>query len=64
LTVAAPVESASLGLAGGGFDGADTAECGEGGLAAQPFGVVTGRDEQGGGAIRADTDAFQQLWAV
>lgn len=64
LAVTASVEPASLGLAGGRFDGADAAQRREGGLSSQPFGVVAGRDEQGGGAVGADADALQQLRAM
>ena len=64
LSVAAAVEPATLGLAGGGFDRADAAERGEGGLAVEALGVVAGGDEQRGGGVGADAVTLQQLRGV
>lgn len=51
LSVAAAVEATAAGLARGGFHGVDTAQSGEGCLAAQPVGVVGSGNEQSGGIV-------------
>jgi hypothetical protein len=48
-TVGVAVESVPNGFAAGGFQRADFAEFGEGGVAADPVGVVADRREQRGG---------------
>ena len=58
--VTAAIETVALGFAGGCLDGADAAERGEGCFAAEPFGVVAGGDDQGGGAV--GTDADRRSW--
>src|ERR687885_850476 len=60
LAVAAAVQPATVGFAGGGFQGVDPAQGGEGGLAVQSVGVVPGGDEQGRGVVGTDTAAGQQ----
>jgi len=60
LPVAAPVEPMAGRLAGRGVDRGDPAEVGEGGLGADPVGVVAGGDEQQGGGVGADTLQGQQ----
>src|SRR6266545_1508870 len=64
LTVAASVEPAAFGLAGGGVDGADAAQGGEGSFAVEPVGVVAGGDEHCRGAVLTDAVAFEQLRVV
>jgi hypothetical protein len=61
LPVTAAVEPPALGVAGGSLYRADTAQGRVGAFAAEPPGVVAGRDEQRGGAVRSDTRSFQQL---
>ena len=48
------------GLAGRGVDRGDPAEVREGGLGADPLGVVAGGDEQQGGGVDADTMQAEQ----
>ncbi len=60
LAVAAAVEPAALGLAGGRFDRAGAAQGSERCLAGEAFRVVTCGDEQGCGAVRADAACVEQ----
>ena len=46
----------SVGAAGAGRDRRDAAQVGEGGLAAQPVGVVAGGDQQLPGDLGADAE--------
>ena len=55
VAVAASVEAVADRFAAGGFQCADSAEFGEGGVAADPVGVVADRGQQRGGGGRADT---------
>jgi hypothetical protein len=55
LAVATAVESVTCGLARRGRDGAGAAERRERRFAREPFGVVSGRDEELGGDVGADT---------
>src|SRR4051794_28538513 len=64
LPIAAAVESAPQGLAGGRFDRADSAEGGEGGFGVEPVGVVTRGDEQGGAGVGSYAVAGQQVRGV
>jgi hypothetical protein len=48
-------------LSGGSFDGRDSAQTGEGGLASQPLGVVSGHDQQRRGVIGTDACQRDQL---
>jgi hypothetical protein len=58
LAVPAAVEPVvAVGLPAAGRDWRDPAESGEGGLVAQPLGVVADGDEQCGGGVRADAMA-------
>jgi hypothetical protein len=54
VAVAAAVQPVPAGLARAGGDGGDSAQVGEGGLAAEPLGVLAGGDEQLAGVIVAD----------
>lgn len=60
LPVATPVEPVAGGLAGGGRDGAGTAQLGVGSLGADPSGVVAGSTEQLGGAVEPDPEGGDQ----
>ena len=60
LPVAAAVETAALGLAGGRLDGAGAAQGREGRLAVESLGVVAGGEEEGCGGVGADAVAVQQ----
>src|SRR4029450_6586659 len=64
LPVAASVEPVSVGSTGGCLHWARAAQRGEGRLGGQSFGVVAGGDEQGGGAVRADAAALEQVRRV
>ena len=48
-------------LAGGSFDGRDSAQTGEGGLAFQPLGIVPGHDQQRRGVVGTDACQRDQL---
>lgn len=61
LPVAAAVEAATGGLAGGRLDRIDAAQRGEGGLAVQSVGVVAGGDEQCCRAVGVDAAALEQF---
>ena len=61
--VAASVEAVADRFAAGGFQWADSAEFGEGGVTADPVGVVADRGQLRGGGVRADTiDGAQRRW--
>jgi hypothetical protein len=60
VAVAAAVQPVPAGLAGAGRDGGDSAQVGEGGLAAQPLGVLAGGDEQLAGVVVADREQLQE----
>ena len=64
LSVPTPIEPTALGLARGRLDRADTAQSGEGGLAAQSFGVVSCGDEQHGRGVWSDPVVVEELWSV
>ena len=59
LPVATSVEPVADGLAGRGVDRGDTAEVGEGRLGGDPFGVVAGGEQQGGG-VHADARQLEE----
>jgi hypothetical protein len=54
VAVPAAVQPVPAGLARAGRDGGDAAQVGEGGLAAQPLGVLAGGDQQLAGVVVAD----------
>ena len=60
VAVAAAVQPVAVGLAGAGRDGRDPAQVGEGGLAAQPVGVLAGGDQQLAGMVLANREQLQQ----
>src|SRR6266516_4801264 len=62
LAIAAAVEPVSGGAAGGGGDRAGAAEVGEGGLAAQPFDVLAGADEQLAAVLGGDAEQAGRPW--
>lgn len=64
MAVAAAIEPVAGGFARGRLLGADAAQGGEGCLAAEAVGVVTGGDEQGRCVVRADAAAGQQSRGV
>jgi hypothetical protein len=64
LTVAAAVEPVAAGSARGRLLGVDAAQGGEGGLAAEPVGVIARGDEQGCGGVGADAAVGQQRGGV
>jgi hypothetical protein len=60
VAVAAAVQPVPAGRARAGRDGGDSAQVGEGGLTAQPLGVLAGGDEQLASMILADRQQPQQ----
>ena len=60
VAVAAAVQPVPAGLAGAGRDGGDSAQVGEGSLAAQPLGVLAGGNEQLAGMVVADREQLQE----
>ena len=62
--VATAVEAMPDDLAGGGFDGRDSAEAGEGRLAPQPLRVVAGHDQERGGVVGTDARQRDQRGAA
>jgi hypothetical protein len=58
--VTGPVEPVAVGAARGCRDGRGAAEVGEGGLGAEPLGVVTGGDQQLPGGVDPDPRQGQQ----
>ena len=61
LSVPAPVEAVSTGRhAGRGRDGTGTAELGEGGLRANPLGIIPEDGQQRGRGVRADGEALSE----
>jgi hypothetical protein len=65
VAVSAAVESVPvLSLPAGGGDGCDSAEPGERGFAAQPVGVVAGRDKDRSGCVGSDAVVTQQCCAT
>ena len=61
LAVSAPVEPVALGFAAGGWDWADSAEFGEGSLAADALWVDAGDDEHFGGGVCTDAERGTEL---
>lgn len=63
MAVAAVVDAVpSAGHSRSGGDGADVGRLGEGGFAADAFGVVAGDDEDLCGGVDADAELLEQLW--
>src|SRR6266496_1561519 len=60
LAVAAPVEPVAVCLARGGVDRGGAAEHREGGLGAEPFGVVAGGDQERAGGVGADAERLDE----
>jgi hypothetical protein len=61
LAVPTAVETMPDNLARGSFDGRDTAEAGQGSLATQPLGVVSGNHQERRGVVSADARQRDQL---